>query len=253
MIIITDKSIKKIVSISVQINMVYERILFMNSELHKGHRERLRNRFMETEGEGFFKHEIIELLLFYIIPRMNTNEMAHMLLENSNNSISDLFESDINELCNIKGIGQNTALFIKFMSELSRLYPNFSGKTELSDERLDIAEYLKNNMTSYPCDYCIILNVSYTFEIINSICISMDTIMEKTNKELANEILQRNPHNIVVGIYHCKGLAVPNHRDYHFCKTINDVMKVLEVPIYDVMICSKTNVFSMKQKGAFSF
>ena len=61
------------------------------SSIHKGHRERLRNRFIETEGEGFFRHEIVELLLFYIIPRMNTNEMAHLLLKNNNNSISSLF------------------------------------------------------------------------------------------------------------------------------------------------------------------
>lgn len=223
------------------------------SSIHKGHRERLRNRFIETEGEGFFRHEIVELLLFYIIPRMNTNEMAHMLLKNNNNSISSLFESDIEELCDIKGIGENTALFIKFISELSRIYPNFSGKADLSGERLDIAEYFRNNMTSYQCDYCVIMNMSYKFEIINSISIPMKDVLKTSNKQLANEILKRNPHNIVIGIYHSKGLAVPNHRDYSFCKGISDVLKVLEIPVYDIMICSKTNVFSMKEKGAFSF
>lgn len=225
----------------------------VNSEIHKGHRERLRNRFIETEGEGFFKHEIIELLLFYAIPRINTNETAHMLLESNNNSISELFESDIDELCTIKGIGKNTAVFIKFISELSKIYPNFSGSVDLSGKRLDIAEYFKNNMIHYNCDYCVILNISYTFEIINSICFPMSEILNKSNKQLANEILNRNPHNIVIGIYHSKGLAVPDHRDYSFCKSISDILKVLEIPVYDIMICSKTNVFSMKQKGSFSF
>lgn len=225
----------------------------MNPELHKGHRERLRNRFMETDGAGFFRHEIIELLLFYIIPRANTNETAHMLVEKSGDSISNLFESDIDELCSIKGVGENTALFIKFMSELSRIYPNFSGKADLSGEALDIAEYLKDNMTSYKCDYCVILNVSYTFEIINSICIPMDEIIRKSSKELAYDILQKNPYNIAVGIYHSKGLAIPNHRDYKFCDILNDVMKVFEISLYDVMIYTKSNAFSMKSKGAFSF
>lgn len=225
----------------------------MNPELHKGHRERLRNRFMETDGAGFFRHEIIELLLFYIIPRANTNETAHMLVEKSGDSISNLFESDIDELCSIKGVGENTALFIKFMSELSRIYPNFSGKADLSGEALDIAEYLKDNMTSYKCDYCVILNVSYTFEIINSICIPMDEIIRKSSKELAYDILQKNPYNIAVGIYHSKGLAIPNHRDYKFCDILNDVMKVFEISLYDVMIYTKSNAFSIKSKGAFSF
>lgn len=227
----------------------------MNPELHKGHRECLRKRFIETEGVGFSKHEIIELLLFYIIPRANTNETAHMLLDvyGGGISMSDLLESDIDELCSIKGVGKNTALFIKLIFELSLLYPNFSGKADFSGESLDIAEYFRKHMTHFQTDYCIILNVSYTFEIINSICLPMNEIVKKSNKELASEILQKNPHNIAVGIYHSKGLAVPDHIDYYFCKSINDVLKILEVPLYDIMICSKTNVFSMKKKGAFSF
>ncbi|MDE6782050.1 MAG: hypothetical protein K2J40_11440 [Ruminococcus sp.] len=225
----------------------------MNPELHKGHRERLRNRFMETEGAGFFRHEIIELLLFYIIPRANTNETAHMLIEQSGGSLSNLFELDIDELCSIKGVGENTALFIKFMSELSRIYPNFSGKADLSGEALDIAKYLRNNMSGYDCDYCVILNISYQFEIINSICIPMDEFLRKSTKELAAEIIQRNPHNIAVGIYHSKGLAIPNHRDYNLFSNISAILKALEIPLYDLMVFSKTNVFSIQNKGAFSF
>ena len=48
--------------------------------LHHGHRERLRKRFMQYGGADFSDHELLEMLLFYAIPRKNTNELAHFLI-----------------------------------------------------------------------------------------------------------------------------------------------------------------------------
>ena len=48
--------------------------------IHDGHREKMRHRFCETGLEGFADHEALELLLYYAIPRRDTNELAHRLL-----------------------------------------------------------------------------------------------------------------------------------------------------------------------------
>ena len=48
--------------------------------LHAGHRARLRKRFSEGGLDAFEDHQVIELLLFYAIPRRDTNEIAHLLL-----------------------------------------------------------------------------------------------------------------------------------------------------------------------------
>lgn len=225
----------------------------MKPELHKGHRERLRNRFIETDGAGFCKHELIELLLFYSIPRANTNETAHMLLEHSEDDMSRLFELNIDGLCSIDGVGRNTALFIKFIFDLSRRYPDFSQSTDVSEELLDIAGYFSNAMKSYNMDYCIILNMNNSNEIINTMNIPLMEMLAKSKKEIASEIMQRNPQNIAVGICHTNGLAVPNTKEYNLFTRISDVMKILEVPVFDIIICSRNSAFSMKQKGAFSF
>ena len=49
-------------------------------KLHAGHRARLRKRFFEEGLDAFEDHQVIELLLFYAIPRRDTNEIAHLLL-----------------------------------------------------------------------------------------------------------------------------------------------------------------------------
>ncbi len=49
--------------------------------IHDGHRERMRERFLQTGFEGMEDHEALELLLYYFFPRINTNPIAHRLID----------------------------------------------------------------------------------------------------------------------------------------------------------------------------
>ena len=51
--------------------------------LHKGHRERLRQSYIENGPDGMHEHQLLELLLTYAIPRRDTNPIAHRLLDKS--------------------------------------------------------------------------------------------------------------------------------------------------------------------------
>jgi len=54
----------------------------MNENIHKGHRKRIKQKFIDSGFSGFNNHEILELLLFYSRPRVDTNEIAHRLINN---------------------------------------------------------------------------------------------------------------------------------------------------------------------------
>ena len=49
--------------------------------IHRGHREKMRQRFLKSGLEGFADHEALELLLYYAIPRQDTNPIAHRLMD----------------------------------------------------------------------------------------------------------------------------------------------------------------------------
>ena len=49
--------------------------------IHQGHREKMRQRFLKSGLEGFADHEALELLLYYAIPRQDTNPIAHRLMD----------------------------------------------------------------------------------------------------------------------------------------------------------------------------
>ena len=92
-----------------------------NGSDHKGHRERLRKRFIENGLDGFEEHQALELFLFYAIPRKDTNPLAHRLLARYR-SISGVCDAPIDELQRDFGISENAAALLKLLPEMSRLY-----------------------------------------------------------------------------------------------------------------------------------
>ncbi|NMB30866.1 MAG: hypothetical protein GX988_05455, partial [Clostridiales bacterium] len=76
--------------------------------VNSGHRRRLKQRYLKEGIENFEHHNVLELLLFYALPRVDTNKIAHELIKRFG-SISGVFKAPIEELVKIKGIGENAA------------------------------------------------------------------------------------------------------------------------------------------------
>lgn len=88
---------------------------------HKEHRQRMKNRFLSTGFDSFEKHEMFEMLLFYAIPRRDTNLIAHRLLERFG-SVSAVFDAPIEKLCETQGVSEHTAILIKMIPLFAREY-----------------------------------------------------------------------------------------------------------------------------------
>lgn len=82
--------------------------------LHAGHRSRMRRRFLVNGLDGFSDHEVLELLLFYAVPRQDVNPMAHALL-NRFGSLPEVLNAPTEELCTIYGVGPKIARFLKLI------------------------------------------------------------------------------------------------------------------------------------------
>ena len=88
--------------------------------MHEGHRERVKNRFLKEGLDGFEDHQILELLLFFSIPRKDTNELAHTLIKKYG-SLSAVFEADPADLMSTPGIGRNSAILLNLIPSLARI------------------------------------------------------------------------------------------------------------------------------------
>ena len=83
--------------------------------MHAGHRQRLKNRFIEDGLEHFDEHQVLELMLFYCIPRQDTNPIAHALMEHFG-SLSQVMTAPIAELQKVSGMGESAATFISLLT-----------------------------------------------------------------------------------------------------------------------------------------
>ena len=90
----------------------------MAKAVHKGHRGRVKDKFLSNGLDCFSDHEVIEFLLFYSIPRINVNETAHRLIEKFG-SLRGVLEARYEDLLTVEGIGENSATLIRFAAELS--------------------------------------------------------------------------------------------------------------------------------------
>ncbi len=79
-----------------------------DDNLHIGHRERLRKRFLEEGLDTFDDHQILELLLFHAIPRGDTYPIAHRLIRRFG-SLSAVFEADPKDVAGMEGIDDKAA------------------------------------------------------------------------------------------------------------------------------------------------
>lgn len=89
--------------------------------MHEGHRQRMRNRYLQGGLQSFSPHEIIELILYYSDPRGDTNKTAHNLIDKFG-SVANVFDANIDDLIQIEGVGQQTAVLIKLIPDLFNYY-----------------------------------------------------------------------------------------------------------------------------------
>lgn len=80
--------------------------------IHAGHRERLKNKFLRFGAEALEEHELLELLLFYAIPQKDTNPIAHNLI-NRFGSVAGVLKAEPKELTEVSGIGMHAATLLK--------------------------------------------------------------------------------------------------------------------------------------------
>ena len=87
---------------------------------HDGHRDRMRKKYMEYGAEIFEPHEMLEMLLYYAIPRKDTNKTAHELI-NTFGSVSGVLDAPPHLLKNI-GLSSNVIVLLKLIPDMMSMY-----------------------------------------------------------------------------------------------------------------------------------
>lgn len=223
--------------------------------LHTGHRERLRTRFLNEGIENFEDHNVLELLLFYSIARKDTNEEAHALI-NEFGSLSNVFDASYEDLCNVKGIGERTAMLIKLVPELFRKYEtdklNKNGVILNSAEL--VAQYTSKYFKGLTEERLYLLCLDSNAEIMSFDLVSSGNVNSTplNNRFITEKAFNLKAASIILVHNHPSGITAPSRNDIDATRDIAYAMKLIGLRLSDhIIIGHGDEFFSFRRSQKF--
>ena len=142
--------------------------------INAGHRERMREKFIRFGIDAFLPHEVLEMLLYYPMLYKDTNPLAHIMIEEMG-TLGAVLEAPIEKLCEVNGVGEQTAIFLRAVAEIGR-----RGLSRNENDTILLRNYeiLGKYAVACMCDetdscaYLLMLN--NRFELMSTIRISSD-------------------------------------------------------------------------------
>lgn len=222
--------------------------------LHAGHRERVREKFIKSGIDGFADHEVLELLLFYANPRGDTNPIAHELI-NRFGSVSAVFEASYNDLVTVKGVGDTAATLITLVPQLFRRYSQDKAVTvrSISDTK-SAADYLIPRFYGFTIERVGILCLDVQGRIKNFVFASEGSLnlAHIDTRRVAQIALQNNADSIILAHNHPDGIAVPSRSDIETTKSLVNALGLINIRVSDHLIISDGECFSMAANPKFA-
>ena len=152
--------------------------------IHGGHRDRMRSRYLQEGPDGFADHELLEMLLYGCIPRGDTNPVAHLLLKEFG-SLSNLLESDAHEIAKTEGVGLKSAVFLTQLHEVIRRYERekLGSKPELTSITRCV-EYCRQLLSHYSTERFYIICTDSRRRVIHVAKLAEGTVGSVFNADL---------------------------------------------------------------------
>lgn len=215
----------------------------MEKHLHSGHRQRLKQRYLDFGVENLSDHEILELLLFYAIPQKNTNPLAHELIDRFG-SLREVMSADIDSLKNVSGLGEHSAILISLLNDVQRRIR----LTENTDvEKLDslskIGKYLMNYYDGVNEERVTLMLFDNSMKLIDFVTLSSGSINSSSVdcRSIAEISLRKNASCVILAHNHPNGLAIPSSDDRMITKNVDAALSVIGVHLIEHIIVGSGN------------
>lgn len=219
--------------------------------VHDGHRERMKSSFKKNGLDSLNDVNALELLLFYAIPRRDTNVIAHALLDHFG-SLSRVFSASIQELCAVEGVGENTAVLISMIPQLVRksMVSDAEKKTVIKNSK-DAGKYLVPRFAFEQDEVALLVcldsqkRVIGCFElgrgVVNKVSVDVRKVVELALRYKASSVILS--HN------HPDSFALPSLADTAMTEQIYRSLRLVGITLADHIIVSGKDYVSYLDSG----
>lgn len=216
--------------------------------MHEGHRQRMYEKL--NNGDDLFDHEVLEILLYGICPRVNTNPIAHALLERFV-SISEVFNASVDELKEVEGVGENVARYIKAVGLCAERAGSIGNAPTLKTLG-DCKRFIDLRLRGKSEEFVELYLVNKAGRVLR---IFTYTTSEKSRAAAKVDVVARNialvrPHGVIIAHNHVDGTAYPSEYDDNFTRIVQFVCNMNDTLLLDHLIyLSRDEIFSYRDDG----
>ncbi len=220
-------------------------------DLHGGHRQRLRQSFLEHGLGSMNEINALELLLFYAVPRRDTNETAHLLLRRFG-SLDGVFSASVEELCEVEGVGE-------YAASLLTLVPQIMKKSAVS--KVKETRQIRNSAEAGA--YFLPFFMNEKEEVVYLLCMDAKRAVlccEEMGRGVVNTVdanirrmvekaLKVRACSAILAHNHPGGLAVPSREDELFTANLYSALETVGIRLEDHIIVADTDYVSFADLG----
>lgn len=200
----------------------------------------MREKFRQGGGEALADHEILEMLLFYSIPRINTNETAHRLIDHFG-SLSGVLSAKRHELTAVPGIGEQSADLVGLIGEL---YLRTDREDEKSSPRFknldDVGRYLVKQLDGLARERVLLLLLTADFRLIATHQISEGSVNESNVdvRQIMEYAIMAKASHIVLAHNHPDPMLTPSQADESVSISLMHAASIMGINLWEHVLVS---------------
>ena len=218
---------------------------------NEGHRQRLREKFLNSGLDGFHDYEIIELLLTLGTPRSDCKQPAKDALKKWG-SLKAVLEAPPKELKKIKGIGDHNVFGLKLTQDVARRYlADRIVDMDYIQSSEDVLDYLRHNLRDKSQELFMVIYLNGRNQILK-----METLFEGTlntsavyPREVVKKALENDASALVLVHNHPSGNPSPSQDDLTITKKLKEAARTIDIYIHDHLIIAGNDVYSFSDHG----
>ncbi len=213
-----------------------------------GHRQRLKQRFMENGKAALADYELLEMLLFYSHAQRDTKPIAKELIKEFGN-LSGVFGATPEKLKTVDGVGERTIQLLKLVEALAQ----HVGQSKIMNRDIfssweDLKNYCRSTMAERDIEEFRVIFLNRKNAIIADEKLSEGTIDHTPvyPREILRKAIMHNASGIVIAHNHPSGDPKPSQADIDMTNQIKKICGGLGIVLHDHLVIGRGEVVSFK-------
>lgn len=220
-------------------------------ERGKGHRERLRQKFLEGGIERFSDEEVVEFLLTLGTPRGDLKIPAREAIKKFG-SLSAVLSAPIRKLTEIKGIGEKNALYLSLVHQVAARYLRQQAKRKpfLGSSKA-VYDYLFHSMRDLGREIFKVLFLNRK----NELMLDQDLFLGSLSgsavypREIITLALDYKASALIFVHNHPSGDPAPSNEDQVLTRSLVWASRLMNIQVMDHIIIGHNTYYSFADEG----